>query len=1044
MSQPRKMVRTNGKKEEVPGRGLLDQVFSWSISDILNENLYQNQVKKIPETFSSTSIYMRSFILPLVEETHADLLSSIRTVSKAPISQIISVKKTKKHQIPRDLFYQITVLEKQGGRAYTPAVGDLIAVTNVRPKCINDLNSLCIIAFVHRACNLSITVLSSKLITAQGMDDQNKEILFAVYLTNLTTNMRIWRSLNSELEGGNMKIIDRVLQVHSSDCGTCAECLGKENCNASNLEIRGKIWHSDLNDSQRDAVLSCISLKECHRQNAVKLIWGPPGTGKTKTVSLMLWCLLKLKCRTLTCAPTNVAVLEIVKRVLVQVTKNESPGYGCYGLGDIVLFGNGKRMNIDDHNELHDIFLDYRVHALGTGLGVWKHSLASIISLLEDPQRQFLQYLSKTNEDVIVDCQSQNKKNEQDTTKPWTFEEFLNKTVDSLREQLTFCFMNLCKHLPTSFISQTDVTNTFRALDLLHSISTLLSTQNEGIKQEFYGSKHNESGVGCFSKLRLAIKECLKTLKLLPKKFCVGGSLRDFCLANACLVFCTVSSTAKLHVKGMSPIELLVIDEAAQLKECEATIPLQLCGLRRSILIGDERQLPAMVQSKISEKAELGRSLFERLVQLGHKKHLLNVQHRMHPSISLFPNMEFYKSEILDAQKVKEIGYGTSFFPRMMYSSYSFINVPLGREELDVNHSQRNMIEASVVSEIVKILHEEYVKTNKKMTVGIISPYVAQVCAIEEKVTRHTKVSESGGFEVNVRSVDGFQGGEADVIIISTVRCNKKGSIGFLSDRRRVNVALTRARHCLWILGNGTTLLNSGSVWKKLVIDAKKRGCFYNAQEDKCLAKALLYSLIELNEVNDLHNVHSSLFSNARWEVRFSDEFWHSLRRVGNRETFEQVFYILQKLSNGWRENHKKKMFVDDGVSSQLLEQYEVNGSVSLVWTVDILQENLHCIQVMMVWDILPHCDIYNIAKRLDIVYSNYTNLRIHQCKYRCVQGNVVIPMWWPDEDSSKCSEVEEVPLSKSLDVKEPILKNLLLWKQQLYRWFQKLCGDCN
>lgn len=99
------------------------------------------------------------------------------------------------------------------------------------------------------------------------------------------------------------------------------------------------------------------------------------------------------------------------------------------------------------------------------------------------------------------------------------------------------------------------------------------------------------------------------------------------------------------------------------------------------------------------------------------------------------------------------------------------------------------------------------------------------------------------------------------------------------------------------------------------------------------------------------------------------------------------MFYILQKLSNGWRENHKKKRFVYDGVASQLLEQYEVNESLSLVWTVDILQENLHCIQVMIVWDILPHSHIYNIAKRLDIEYSNYTTLTIDQCKYQCVQG---------------------------------------------------------
>lgn len=73
----------------------------------------------------------------------------------------------------------------------------------------------------------------------------------------------------------------------------------------------------------------------------------------------------------------------------------------------------------------------------------------------------------------------------------------------------------------------------------------------------------------------------------------------NFCLSNACLIFCTASSSVKLYTAEVSPIQFLVIDEAAQLKECESTIPLQLSGLRNCILIGDERQLPALVKSKV-------------------------------------------------------------------------------------------------------------------------------------------------------------------------------------------------------------------------------------------------------------------------------------------------------------------------------------------------------------------------------------------------------------------------------------------------------------
>ncbi|KAK9275807.1 hypothetical protein L1049_023077 [Liquidambar formosana] len=128
--------------------------------------------------------------------------------------------------------------------------------------------------------------------------------------------------------------------------------------------------------------------------------------------------------------------------------------------------------------------------------------------------------------------------------------------------------------------------------------------------------------------------------------------------------------------------------------------------------------------------------------------------------------------------------------------------------------------------------------SKEKLSVGVVSPYAAQVVAIQEKLDR--KYDNVDGFAVKVKSVDGFQGGEEDIIIISTVRSNRGGNIGFISNSRRTNVALTRARHCLWILGNAWTLANSESVWEKLVRDAKDRNCFFNADDDKDLAKAIL------------------------------------------------------------------------------------------------------------------------------------------------------------------------------------------------------------
>lgn len=100
-----------------------------------------------------------------------------------------------------------------------------------------------------------------------------------------------------------------------------------------------------------------------------------------------------------------------------------------------------------------------------------------------------------------------------------------------------------------------------------------------------------------------------------------------------------------------------------------------------------------------------------------------------------------------------------------------------------------------VLSSVTKIFFlAEFVRTKKKTSIGIISPYNAQVYEIQEKVKNYTSVSDPD-FSLSVRSVDGFQGGEEDIIIISTVRANGAGKVGFLSNRQRTNVALTRARY---------------------------------------------------------------------------------------------------------------------------------------------------------------------------------------------------------------------------------------------------------
>ncbi|KAI3817039.1 hypothetical protein L1987_10826 [Smallanthus sonchifolius] len=317
------------------------------------------------------------------------------------------------------------------------------------------------------------------------------------------------------------------------------------------------------------AIRAALGKTECCHGSFVEQIWGSPGTGKTTTVSVLLFILLQMNRRTLACAPTNVAIVQVASRVVNLVkgsfTTTTASGDFFYCIGDVLLFGNKQRLK--GGAEIEEIYLENRVKKLIECLGSttgWKHCIRSMVDLLENCVSQY---------HVFV--------------------------------------------------------------------------ENELFKEKQLAAENKSE------------------------------------------------------------------DKATKL---------------------------------ICFESGFGRSLFGRLSSLGHSKHLLDVQYRMHPSISFFPNWKFYKNHILDAE--------------------NFINVVDGREEKDdEERSWRNMVEVVIVLKIVQNLYKAWQDSKKMLTI------------------------------VKVKTIDGFQGGEEDIIILSTVRSNSHGSIGFLSSPQRTNVALTRARN---------------------------------------------------------------------------------------------------------------------------------------------------------------------------------------------------------------------------------------------------------
>jgi ATP-dependent RNA/DNA helicase IGHMBP2 len=248
------------------------------------------------------------------------------------------------------------------------------------------------------------------------------------------------------------------------------------------------------------------------------------------------------------------------------------------------------------------------------------------------------------------------------------------------------------------------------------------------------------------------------------------------------------------------------IDEAGQALEPSCWIALLRC--ERVVFAGDHQQLPPTIKSIEAARAGLSKTLFEK----GIEKHpsmasMLQVQYRMHENIMKFSSQYFYNNSLIAHPSVK------SELLRPNESPVEFIDTAgCGYTEAQDTEtlSRFNQEEAQLLLQLVERLVEQVGQESwleEKITMGIITPYSAQVERLQ-KLAEASTVLEPLGRLITINTVDAFQGQERDVIAISFVRSNNNGEVGFLSDIRRTNVAMTRARKKLIMVGDSATLGN--------------------------------------------------------------------------------------------------------------------------------------------------------------------------------------------------------------------------------------------
>lgn len=273
----------------------------------------------------------------------------------------------------------------------------------------------------------------------------------------------------------------------------------------------------------------------------------------------------------------------------------------------------------------------------------------------------------------------------------------------------------------------------------------------------------------------------------------------DEIITSSNIIFTTNSSAAWDVIKNIQ-FDVVIIDEASQ-----TTIPSILIPIAKApkfILAGDHKQLPPTIINYQAQK--LQKTLFESYInKYPQKSQILDTQYRMNDTLMQFPNSQFYDNKLKTDKTIENITLNDIIDDDE--DVISFIDTSSmqdnAEKQLDSSNSYINMLEADICSGITS----DYISKGLDVEdIGIITPYNDQVELISQKTP------------VEVNSVDGFQGRQKELIIISTVRSNNRNEIGFLNDLRRLNVAITRARRKLIIIGNKNTL-SSNKTYKQLI-----------------------------------------------------------------------------------------------------------------------------------------------------------------------------------------------------------------------------------
>lgn len=450
--------------------------------------------------------------------------------------------------------------------------------------------------------------------------------------------------------------------------------------------------------------------------------------------------------------------------------------------------------------------------------------------------------------------------------------------------------------------------------------------------------------------MRQTIYSCLEQLPTLSQ------NMRFINDAN--ILFSTVATAGNRCIRSQE-FDVVIIDEATQLVESHVAIVMKP-SLRCLVLAGDDKQLPPTILSQHAVCAGYSRSLFERLIQRGYPFKLLDIQYRMHPSISEWPSFAFYDGLLKNGDNVMDKPYSKPWHDKI--PPFSLFDVK-GIEEQTAEGSWINEVEGKIVKQMLLMVNRIVLEP---CVVGIISPYSGQIKELKEL---EVSKSSPGNCRVVVKSIDGFQGRECDIVILCTVRSNDRHAIGFLRDIRRLNVALTRSKYALIVICNTDTLSNNRT-WRELISHAKNGDHLKDTKNHVVIRKVSKNHSVLIQHMQALIQSKSQLFEELPWQITFCADFRNTIAKI-SETVLNKIFQCIILIGQG-------KWSGRSSIFQSCLRLARIQD-LRLIWSVDIFQGSRR--QYVKIWNIV-HFDKLNVTmQRIDSSMKSWTEQYITLCR---------------------------------------------------------------